>query len=114
MDPDAGAYAPGDLAKMLMVREINDLAHSRHLGEQLEGFLRPEVVKGFHDVVRYERNRLMRLGELPVFRLSRKTSISAFMKCPLPSHVPSDHRRAAATRAHSLSVVTQSRHASGE
>jgi len=56
MDSDFRTYAAGNIAKMPMVREIDDLTYLRHFGQQFEGFFRSEVIEGFHDVIRYERN----------------------------------------------------------
>lgn len=57
---------PGDVAKMLVMRQINYLTHFRHIGEEPESFLRPKVVERLHDVVGDKGNRGSRLGELVV------------------------------------------------
>ncbi len=46
----------GDLAKMLMMGEVNNLADLGHLRQQAEGFLGSLVVERFHDVVGDERH----------------------------------------------------------
>lgn len=55
-----------NLTQVLMMREVNHLAHTSHLAEQSENFLRPEMVESLHDVVGNERNRRPELGKLVI------------------------------------------------
>ena len=63
---DAGHNGLGDLAQVLVMREIDHLARPRHFSKQPEHLLRPDMVEGFHDVVGDEGNRGPKLGEFVV------------------------------------------------
>src|SRR5690606_18078585 len=66
MDAHLGAYALRNVAKMLVVREIDNLPFRCHPGEQAKGFFRTKIVEGLHDVVRDERDRRTRSCKLMV------------------------------------------------
>lgn len=66
MNPHSRADLARDVAKMLVVREIDDLTRRRHFREQTESFLRAEVIEGLHDVVGDKRNRASGFGELEI------------------------------------------------
>lgn len=68
MHPDAWDYTFRNIAKMLVMREVDHLPDTRHFGEKAECFLRPEVVECLHDVVADEGNRAARPGELVMAR----------------------------------------------
>lgn len=55
--------APGDLAEMLMMGQVDDLAALCHVREQPEGFFGTEIVEGLHDVIGHEGHGATRLGE---------------------------------------------------
>ncbi|WP_352772511.1 hypothetical protein [Mesorhizobium sp. M0684] len=48
---NAGNNSLGDLARVLVMGQINHLASACHLTKQPENLLGPETVEGLHDVV---------------------------------------------------------------
>lgn len=66
VDRHARAHLSRKVAQVLMVGEVDHLAHLCHFGEEAEGLLRTEIVKGLHDVIGEEGHRWMRRGELMI------------------------------------------------
>lgn len=48
---------------MLVVGQIDDLAHHRHLTQKGKGFGRAVVVEGFHDIIGDEGHRWVGIGQ---------------------------------------------------
>lgn len=66
MNPNGRANPPGDLAQMLMMGQVDNLAAARHVSEQAKRFLGAKIVEGLHDVVGHERHRAARLPKLVI------------------------------------------------
>ena len=71
MEPDARTDVGGNVAKMLMVSEIDDLSYLGHVGEDTECFFRAKVVRGLENVVGDEGNRAVLVDELQIARYAQ-------------------------------------------
>ena len=66
VDADAGHSSFRNHPKMVVVGQVYDLSEQRHLPENLERLLRPEIVEGLHDVVGNEWYGWPDFGELSI------------------------------------------------
>jgi len=56
VDRHVGNHPLGDLAKMPVMGQVDDLPHLRHLAQKPKDFFRARIVEALHDVVGDERH----------------------------------------------------------
>ena len=66
MHPNPRANSLSDIAEMPVMRQVDDLPHLSHSGQQPDRFFGPEVVERFHYVIGNEWHRWARSGKLMV------------------------------------------------
>ena len=71
VDSDSRADVAGNVAKMLVVSEIDDLSYLGHVGEDTESFSCAQVVRGLENVVGDEGHRAVQVDELQIARYAQ-------------------------------------------